>query len=279
MPDLKDMKKVDTTGHVWDDDLREFNNPLPKWWLYSYYATIVIAVVWWVLYPTWPLATDYTRGVLGWSQIGQLKQENEEAKALQGKYKEKLAGVAVADIMKDPELNAFAVSTGKAIFGDKCAPCHGSAGQGKVGLFPNLTDDDWLYGGDPEMIVASITDGRQGMMPAQKDALSAAQIDNVVDYVMSLGGEKTDPASVAAGQQVFAAACAVCHGPDAKGMQAMGAPNLTDKIWLYGGDQASIKKTVTDGRNGFMPTFKPKLDANEIKQVAVYVHQLGGGKM
>ena len=276
---MSDNKQVDTTGHVWDDDLREFNNPLPKWWLYTYYATIVFAVIYWVLYPAWPLVSDYTRGTLGWSQLGELKQEQEEAKVLQGKYKEKLAGLAVADIMKDPETRAFAVSTGKAIFGDKCAPCHGSAGQGKVGLFPNLTDDDWLYGGDAETILASINEGRQGMMPAQKGVLSDAQITNVTDYVLSMSGGQVDAASAAAGKEVFAASCAMCHGEDGKGNPAMGAPNLADKIWLYGGDKENVLKTITDGRSGLMPTFKAKLDAIEIKQVAVYVHQLGGGQM
>ena len=274
-----DKQPVDTTGHVWDDDLRELNNPLPKWWLYTYYATIVFAIVYWILYPAWPMARDYTRGVLGWSQIGELKQEMDAAKVLQGKYKEKLAGLAVADIMKDPETKAFAVSTGKAIFGDKCAPCHGSAGQGKVGLFPNLTDDDWLYGGDAETILASITDGRQGMMPAQKGTLSDAQIADAADYVLSLSGGKVDATSAAAGKEVFAANCAVCHGENAKGNPMMGAPNLTDKIWLYGGDRASVIKTITNGRNAFMPSFKTRLDPIELKQVAVYVHQLGGGKM
>lgn len=276
---MSDTKQVDTTGHVWDDDLREFNNPLPKWWLYTYYATIVFAVIYWILYPAWPLVSDYTKGVLGWSQIGELRQEQEEAKALQGKYKEKLAGLAVADIMKDPETRAFAVSTGKAIFGDKCAPCHGSAGQGKVGLFPNLTDDDWLYGGDAETILASITDGRQGMMPAQKGVLTDAQITNVADYVLSMNGEQVDAASTQAGKEVYAASCAMCHGDDGKGNPMMGAPNLADKIWLYGGDRESVLKTIADGRSGLMPTFKTKLDPIEIKQVAVYVHQLGGGKM
>ncbi|MBF0443952.1 MAG: cytochrome-c oxidase, cbb3-type subunit III [Magnetococcales bacterium] len=305
---MADEKEVETTGHQWDDEegypLKEYNNPLPKWWLYSYYATIVYAVVYWVLYPAWPIpGGEFTKGVLGWSQYKQLDEEMAAGVAARKPFNDKLAALTTAEITKDSQLLQYAVSAGKAIFGDNCAPCHGSGGVGsRAGGFPTLVDDDWLYGGTVEQISETIHGGRAGQMPAHLDSangsFTAAQVDDLAQYTLSLSGSSTDSAAVGRGDALYHgdAGCNYCHGDSGKGAllgsaggekldASIGAPNLTDGIWLYGGDAKTVRTSIANGRNGKMPAWATdtegtnrKLDELEIKQLSIYVHTLGGGK-
>ncbi|SON58309.1 Cytochrome c oxidase subunit III [Hartmannibacter diazotrophicus] len=285
--DIDDVSGVSTTGHEWDG-IKELNNPLPKWWLYVFYASIVWAIGYYVVYPSWPLMTDYTRGVLGYSQRAAALanyQAGVDARAVEGKG---LADASLEQIQANPDELAFAMANGKAAFGDNCAPCHGSGATGSVG-YPNLQDDDWLWGGSLEAIQETITvgirstseDTRDTQMPAfgRDELLDKTQIRQVADYVRSLSGLEV-PADVdlKAGAQVFADNCASCHGENGEGMQELGAPRLNDAIWLYGSDEASVIETVTNARKGVMPTWGGKLDPVTIKSLAIYVHNLGGGQ-
>ncbi|MBF0370791.1 MAG: cytochrome-c oxidase, cbb3-type subunit III [Magnetococcales bacterium] len=302
----EEEKNVETTGHQWDDDegypLKEYNNPLPSWWLYTFYATIVWSVIYWFLYPAWPLANDFTKGMLGWSQYKQLDEEMAAAKALQKPFDEKLAALSTAEIASDPKLLAYAISGGKATFGDNCAPCHGSGGIGaKVDGFPSLVDDDWLYGGTLEAIEETIQYGRAGNMPAHLDAadgaFSQAQVSDLTQYVLGLSGRAQDKDAAGRGEELYKgdAACYACHGDNGKGSlidtadgepldPSMGAPNLSDGLWLYGGAPERIMETISYGRIGKMPAwgegfegFGRQLDPLTIKEVTLYVHSLGGG--
>ncbi|MBF0186844.1 MAG: cytochrome-c oxidase, cbb3-type subunit III [Magnetococcales bacterium] len=298
---------VETTGHQWDDDegypLKEYNNPLPRWWLYTFYATIVWSVIYWILYPAWPLVNDYTRGVLGWSQYSQLEEELAEAREMQKVWDDKLATLSLEQISNDNTLLQYAISGGKAVFGDNCAPCHGSGGVGSHAKgFPALVDDDWLFGGTLADIEESVQNGRTGTMPAHEEkydgALNAQQVDVLTDYVLSLSGLGHDAQKAVAGKELFEgeAACVVCHGDSGKGSlkdvafgdpidRSVGAPDLTDAIWLYGGDRTTIRTSIAKGRTGKMPAwgegfsgFGRKLDPLSIKEVTLYVHSLGGGR-
>jgi len=284
--ELDTVSGVETTGHEWDG-LKELNNPLPRWWLWVFYACIAWSVVYWVLMPAWPLINGYTPGLLGASQREQGIAAFDAAMAARTKEGATLATASLEEIEKTPPLLAFAEAQGKAAFGDNCAPCHGSGATGSPG-YPNLQDDDWLWGGSLEAIDHTITvgirstsdDTRVGDMLAfgRDGMLDKTQIANVVGYVRTLSGQAPEAgADVAAGAQVFAENCASCHGADGKGNQELGAPNLTDGIWLYGGSTAAITQTVTDGRRGVMPTWGGRLDPTTIKSLAVYVHSLGGG--
>ena len=288
-PQLDSVTGMMTTGHSWDG-IQELNTPLPKWWLWIFYATIVWALGYYVFYPSWPLAQSYTRGIWDWSSRGDVNRDVAELKKARQANNDKLAAMPVADVIKNPEMLSFAQAQGKAAFGDNCAPCHGAGGGGAVG-YPNLTDDDWLWGGTPDKIHETIIvgvrstdkDTRSGMMtPFGEGAspiLNKQQIGQVADYVRSLSGlEKADSPGAVAGKAVFAENCVACHGEDAKGNLDLGAPNLTDKIWLYGSDKATIEHAVTHGRAGVMPTWKGRLDDATIKSLAVYVYTLGGGQ-
>lgn len=296
---------VQTTGHAWDGDLQEYNNPLPRWWVWAFYLTIAFAVVYWILYPAWPLGKGYTTGVskvtyvnskgetvtTHWNTRADLMVEMNAVAQKQKPFYDKIAALPLAEIPKDPELNSFVLSAGKQLFADNCAACHQSGGQGVVGLFPNLTDDDWLYGGTLEKIHETITNGRRGYMPAFGSVLSAEQIDALAHYELSLSGEAVDAKKAEAGKALFHsmdAACFYCHGDDGKGRQEVGAPNLTDKIWLWANVPAAptpekkleaVKAVITNGLNkGVMPAWKDRLKPEQIKLLAVYVHELGGGK-
>ncbi len=296
---------VQTTGHAWDGDLQEYNNPLPRWWVWAFYMTIVFAIVYWVLYPAWPLGTGYTTGVskvtyvndkgetktTHWNTRADLMAEMNAAAAAQKPYFDKIVALPFEQIAKDPEANNFVVSAGKQLFADNCAACHQSGGQGVVGLFPNLTDDDWLYGGSFEKIQETLNHGRRGYMPTFGEVLSGEQIEQLANYVLSLSGEKTDSAKAASGKALFHsmdAACFYCHGDNGRGRQEVGAPNLTDKIWLWanvpGADTPekkleAVKGVITTGLNkGVMPAWKERLKPEQIKLLTVYVHELGGGK-
>jgi cytochrome c oxidase cbb3-type subunit 3 len=278
----------ETTGHEWDG-IHELNKPLPKWWLWTFYATIVWAIVYWLLMPAWPLVSTYTKGLLGYSQRERVAEQLEAAKAAQAVYRQQIAKSDLDAITANPDLLSFALAGGEAAFGDNCAPCHGRGAQGGFG-YPNLRDDDWLWGGTLAAIHQTITHGIRAndpetrspgaQMPAfgKMGVLQEPQIADVAEYVLSLSGRADDKEAAERGSKIFASTCAPCHGPEGKGNQAIGAPNLTDELWLYGGDRATIMNTIRGGRGGVMPAWGGRLDPETIKELAVYVHSLGGGQ-
>jgi cytochrome c oxidase cbb3-type subunit 3 len=276
-----------TTGHEWDG-IRELNKPLPRWWLYVFYATIVWAIGYWLLMPAWPLVTSYTKGLLGHSQRQSVAEELDAAKAAQAEFRGKIAASELETIVADPELLRFSLAGGEAAFGDNCAPCHGRGAQGGFG-YPNLRDDSWLWGdGSLAAIHQTIEHGiraddpktRTNQMPAfgRTGTLSEPQIGDVGEYVLSLSGRADDQAAADRGAKIFAATCTPCHGADGKGKQTLGAPNLTDELWLYAGDKATVMETIRNGRGGVMPAWGQRLDPETIKELAIYVHSLGGGR-
>jgi cytochrome c oxidase cbb3-type subunit 3 len=276
-----------TTGHEWDG-IKELNTPLPRWWLLTFYATILWAIGYWIAYPAWPLLSSYTRGVLNYSTRASVAVELANLERIRGEKMAALGSASLADIEKDPALLALARARGRTVFGDNCAPCHGSGATGAKG-YPNLNDDDWLWGGTLDQIMQTIQYGvRSGHPKTHESAMLAfgkegvlkpEQIVTVANYVRSLSGLPTAPGyDAAAGKKIFADNCASCHGEAGKGNQELGAPDLTDKIWLYGSDEATIIETITNGRAGVMPAWVDRLDSSTIKAMAVYVHSLGGGK-
>ncbi|AVT74081.1 cytochrome c oxidase, cbb3-type subunit III [Rhodopseudomonas palustris] len=276
-----------TTGHEWDG-IQELNTPLPRWWIWTFYATIIWSIGYFIVYPAWPLMNGYTRGLFGYSSRAELDVDLAKLNQVRGEKMQALATASLEEIEKNPALLALARAKGKVVFGDNCAPCHGSGAAGGKG-FPNLNDDDWLWGGSLEQIEKTIKygarsgndEGHMGNMLAfgKDGTLSKDQIVQVANFVRSLSGQSTRPGvDLAAGKQIFAENCVACHGEDAKGNPELGAPNLTDKIWLYGGDEATIIETITNGRGGVMPAWIGRLDPTTIKAMAVYVHSLGGGK-
>lgn len=277
---------VETTGHEWDG-LKELNNPLPKWWLYVLYACIAWAVVYWVLYPAWPLGTTYTKGILGYSQRIELDQKVAEAKKAQAKFTDAIKVASVEEIRTKPELLNFALAGGRTLFAENCAACHGAGGAGAKG-FPTLADDDWLWGGAVTDIHQSILhgiraddpDARAGDMPAfgKDGTLTTDQIGDVAEYVLSLTNKSTDASAALRGNAVFVEQCVACHGENGVGNPELGAPKLSDGIWLFGGDKAAVVETLANGRKGVMPAWGKRLDEVAVKQLAVYVHGLGGGK-
>ena len=286
--DIDSVSGTATTGHEWDG-IKELNTPLPRWWVITFYATIVWAIGYWVVYPAWPLLSGlYPRRPALHSPRGRYGGLADLEK-IRGDQMAALAGASLAEIEKDPKLLALARARGKTVFGDNCAPCHGTGAAGAKG-YPNLNDDDWLWGGtlDADQCRPSSSARaratrrpmRARCSPSVKDGiLKPEQIITVANYVRSLSGLPTRPGfDAAAGKKIFAENCAVCHGEDGKGNQELGAPNLTDQIWLYGRDQATIVETITNGRGGVMPAWDGRLDPATIKAMAVYVHSLGGGK-
>ena len=274
-----------TTGHEWAG-LRELNTPLPRWWLWIFYATIVWSVGYWVVYPSWPLLSSYTSGTSGWQSRSAVVRDLEALKAIRGPMMDKLAGASVEEIKADPLLLDFARAQGRTAFGDNCAPCHGPGGGGVKG-YPNLNDDDWLWGGKLGDIATTIRHGvrsadaktRLGSMPAfgRDGMLKRDEIEAAADYTRSIAGLPVDPkADLAAGKKVFAASCASCHGDDGKGKRDVGAPNLSDQIWLYGAEKSVIIDGLWNGRGGVMPAWAERLDETTIKALTVYVHTLGG---
>ncbi len=277
---------TETTGHEWDG-IKELNTPLPKWWLYVMYVTIIWSVVWWVLYPALPGFSGYTHGVLGYDQRSALRDQLAEAGSHQAAFISRIEQSSLQEITRDPELLRFAIAGGGAAFADNCAPCHGLGGAGRPGGFPTLADDDWLWGGSLGAIQTTITHGirsqdaqtRTSQMPEFGGGmLTRAQIGDVVQFVLSLTDRATDAAAVPRGREVFAANCASCHGASGEGGREFGAPRLTDNIWLYGGDAAAITAQVGRARHGVMPAWSGRLSPTTIKMLAVYVHSLGGGE-
>ncbi|WP_262032318.1 cytochrome-c oxidase, cbb3-type subunit III [Microvirga sp. Mcv34] len=276
---------VTTTGHSWDD-IQELNNPLPRWWLWTFYASIAWAIAYCIAYPAWPMVSSYTKGVLGWQSRDAVVADLEALKQQRSGMTAKLAESSLEEIRQNPEMFTFARAQGKAAFGDNCAPCHGAGGAGAKG-YPNLNDDDWLWGGSLAQIEQTIRygarstsdQGHSGSMPAfgRDGMLKREEILQAADYVRSLSGLPTDKgADLAAGAKVFADNCAACHGEKGLGNQELGAPNLTDQIWLFGSDKAIIVEGLMNGRGGVMPTWHGRLDDTTIKSLTLYVHSLGG---
>jgi cytochrome c oxidase cbb3-type subunit 3 len=253
---------VETMGHVWDGDLEEFNNPLPKWWMWLFYITLVFGAIYLVLYP----GLGSFKGVYGWSQTGQYDGEQAKAQARFGPIFEKYQKMELTQVAADPDAREM----GQRLFLNYCAQCHASDGRGSKG-FPNLTDGDWLYGGEPEAIKTSISEGRGGMMPALAGALGEEGTKDVAHYVMSLSKLTHDTVRATRGQEKFGQLCVACHGPEGKGNVAMGAPNLTDGVWLYGGGEQAIIETITKGRNGRMPAHNEFLGDAKVHLLAAYV--------
>jgi len=287
----KPEDEVGTTGHSWDG-IEELNNPLPRWWLWTFYACIAFALIYAILYPSVPLVKGATPGILGYSTRGAVQNEIADYESRNAGLVDKLTEVPLElDVIKaDPALYNYAVQGGAAVFRTYCAQCHGSGAAGVQGQgYPSLLDDDWLWGGSLQDIYYTVTNGvrnednpdaRWSQMPAfGKDGiLTKDEIAQVVQYVRKISGQEHDAALATQGESVFLNNCAVCHGEDAKGNRDVGAPNLTDAIWLYGGDVETLTQTVTNARFGVMPTHKERLSDAERREVAVYVHQLGGGE-
>ncbi len=295
---MSDHKKTDrsksgddyeTTGHSWDG-IEEYNKPLPRWWLMIFYACIVWGIGYSIAYPAWPGVRSATAGILGWSTRGNVEKAIVAHAGELAPINERLASVDLDAIAQDPELNTYAQNAGAAVFRTWCAQCHGSGAAGATG-YPNLLDDDWLWGGTVEDIHFTIAhgirndedyDARYSEMPAfgRDDLLPREEIDQVANFVMTLsGGTPPSPDLVDAGAEVFDINCSSCHGEDGTGDRWQGAPNLTDAIWLYGGDYASIRETVHQARYGVMPPMGgAELSEAEIRAVATYVHGLGGGE-
>ncbi|MCQ4144928.1 MULTISPECIES: cytochrome-c oxidase, cbb3-type subunit III [Vogesella] len=255
-------EEVKTMGHVWDDDLEEYNNPLPRWWMLMFYITLIFGAVYLVLYPglgTW-------KGIRGWTSVGQYKEEKAQAEAKYQPLYDKFMKMDVKTVAADPEAQAM----GKRLFQTYCVQCHGSDARGAKG-FPNLTDNDWLYGGTPEIIKTTLDGGRHGQMPAFGAAFGEEKVKDVANYAMSLSGKKHDAERASRGKETFTAVCAACHGADGKGNQALGAPNLTDNVWLYGGTEKTIIETVTNGRNNQMPAWKDFLGDGKVHLLTSYV--------
>jgi cytochrome c oxidase cbb3-type subunit 3 len=259
---LASGEKADVMGHVWDENLQEYNNPLPRWWMWLFWITLVFGAAYLILYP----GLGSFRGILGWSSVGQYDQEMARAKERYEPIFAKYAAMDIKAVAADPQ----AKEMGQRLFLTYCAQCHASDGRGGRG-FPNLTDQDWLYGGTPEVLVATIQNGRSGIMPPWPQ-LGDEGIKNVAHYVMSLSGRTHDSVRASQGKEIFATNCVACHGPDGKGNQALGAPNLTDDIWLYGGGESTIIETVTKGRNGVMPAWGEFLGPNKMHLLAAYVY-------
>jgi len=285
-PEIDEATNTQTTGHEWDG-IKELDTPMPRWWLWTLYATIVWGAIYMVLMPAWPLVTGATPGLLGYSSRGEVAAEIEAAAEANAPLDSRLLETDLAMVGDDPELLRYATAGGAAVFRNHCSQCHGAGGQGAIGGYPNLLDDAWLWGGTVEAIHQTIVHGiryeddpdtRFSQMPAYGDILSDEEIDQLVQYVRSLSGAEHDGEAAADAAELFLNNCAACHGENGMGMQELGAPNLTDTIWLYGGDEAALYETINKARYGVMPAFQNRLSAAEIRKVAVYVHGLGGGR-
>ena len=290
---MADNKRIDqatgtsTVGHEWDG-IEELDTPMPRWWLYIFYACIVFAIGYCIAYPSWPLLTRATPGLLGWTSKGQLEAEltaDQKAKAATFAAIDRLP---IEDIEKNPTLKQAAIDGGRAAFRINCSACHGSGAAGSKG-YPNLNDDDWLWGGDIKSIQQTLLDGvrfpgddatRMSQMPAfgKDEILKPEEVQDAVSYVRFISHQEAMSPSAKRGSAIFANNCAVCHGANGRGNRAVGAPNLTDTIWLYGGDRDTLTQTVTTARYGIMPAWGKKLDPVTLKMLAVYVHSLGGGE-
>lgn len=278
---------VPTTGHEWDG-IEELNTPLPRWWVWSLWATIIWGVAYTIAYPAWPTLTGFTPGLLGWSSRAQLAQEMDDLQATRGPILAKIKDASLEQIESNPELLSAARMVGRVAFATNCAGCHGAGGQGAQG-YANLNDDDWIWGGSLAGIRQTIEHGvrwdadkatRNSAMPAfgRDGILTPEQISVVADHVRTYAELPDADAPTAEGEKLYAENCAACHGVEGKGNAEMGAPNLVDAIWLYGSDKSAIVARIANGGGGVMPAWKDKLDETTIKALTVYVHSLGGGQ-
>ncbi|PKQ00613.1 MAG: cytochrome-c oxidase, cbb3-type subunit III [Alphaproteobacteria bacterium HGW-Alphaproteobacteria-13] len=291
---MAENKRIDeatgtsTVGHEWDG-IEELDTPMPRWWLWTFYATIVWGIGYVILYPAWPLVNSATEGVLKWTSRGQLEQELAADAQRRAPVVSAIATTPVASLPGKPELMQAAVQGGAAAFRVHCVQCHGAGGAGVPNLYPSLTDDDWLWGGDLDSIEYTITHGIRNpdhgethfsLMPAfgRDGMLDSAQVADVVSHVRVISGQEKPSRASTRGAELYEANCAVCHGPAGEGGREFGAPKLTDAIWLYGGDRASITAMVDNPRNGVMPRWGGRLDPVTIKMLAAYVYSLGGGE-
>ncbi len=285
----KKQKKTDadypTTGHEWDG-IREYDKPMPRWWLNTMYITIVWAIGYSIAYPAWPLLSGATPGLLGWSSRGDVKAEIARVNAQNAEIEAKLLATPMENIAADADLARFATAGGKAVFQTYCSQCHGQGAQGFKG-YPNLQDDDWLWGGDIATLETTIRHGirfeadedtRYSEMPKFGEFLEHEEIASIANFVRSLSNQEHDAMAAEAGTELFAENCSSCHGDKGTGDREQGAPNLTDAIWLFGADEGTIEKTITFSRFGVMPAWQGRITDAQIKQVAFYVHQLGGGE-
>jgi cytochrome c oxidase cbb3-type subunit 3 len=297
---------AETTGHVWDETLQEFNNPLPRWWLWAFYGTIIFAIVYWTMYPSWPIGKTYLKGMFNnvtyKTDAGEEKSTHWNMRALlahdmqngteavkQQEYLSKVGAASYEQIGQDADMSAFVRSYGVGMFGDKCAACHQSGAQGVIGKYPNLVDDDWLWGGDTKTIETTIRGGRLGYMPSFSNVLDDAQTTQVASYVLSLTGEPVDKAAAAEGQKIFqgeGAGCYYCHTKEGKGMHAQGSANLTDKVWTIANVPAAetpeakleaVKTVIQKGVQRQMPAWASRLNDTEIKVLVAYLKQMSGG--
>ncbi|MGE0533105.1 MAG: cytochrome-c oxidase, cbb3-type subunit III [Hyphomonadaceae bacterium] len=281
---------TETTGHEWDG-LKELDTPLPRWWLYIFYASIIAAVIYWVLMPAWPLVNGYTQGVLGWSDRANVASDVRALRGARAPMYQRLAAASSSQIAADSELQEFARAAGESVFGDYCRTCHGAGGAGAPG-FPVLADDVWIWGGSLDEIEHTLRVGvradhpgtRMSMMPAfGRDALlTPQQIGDVTEHVISLSAARArlepNARSAARGAVVYQEQCAACHGATGSGDRAMGAPSLNDDVWLYGGSRAEIRRQIELGRGGVMPAWEARFDSGTLRALAYYVHEMGGGE-
>ncbi|WP_082356107.1 cytochrome-c oxidase, cbb3-type subunit III [Novosphingobium sp. AAP83] len=286
-PRLDDATGVETVGHEWDG-IEELNNPLPRWWLWSFYACIAFAIGYVIAYPAIPLLDTATAGTFGWSSRGDLQKEMKAESVRTAGMMSELSKASIEQIATDPRLRRAAIDGGRAAFKVNCVQCHGNGAAGSVG-YPNLNDDDWLWGGDAAAIHQTLVNGirqpgddatRMSMMPAfgRDGILTAPQVQDAVSFVRVISGNEKPSASAQRGAAIFTANCAVCHGANGEGSRAVGAPKLSDAIWLYGGDRKALTQTLTNARYGVMPSWGNRLDPVTVKMLATYVHSLGGGE-
>lgn len=278
---------TETTGHDWDG-IKELDTPLPRWWLWTFYATVVWGLVYTIFYPAWPMVSTATKGLLGYSSRAEVAESVAVAKAAQSQYLERIAALPLADIRQNRELFEFALAGGRSAFVVNCSPCHGSGAQGAAGI-PNLNDDDWLWGGSLEDIHTSIANGiryaadedtRDSEMPSfgREELLERAQISDLAQFVLSLAGRDHDKPAATRVTQIYMDNCAACHGESGAGDRTQGAPAINDALWFYGDDAEAIAAQIANPRHGVMPGWAGRLDGTVVKELAVYVHSLGGGE-
>lgn len=284
---IDDATGVETVGHEWDG-IEELNNPLPRWWLWSFYACIAFSIAYCVVYPAWPMIDKATAGTFGWTSRGQLDQEMKAEAARKAGLLAELDKASIEQISADPRLRRAAIDGGRAAFKVNCIQCHGNGAAGSAG-YPNLNDDDWLWGGDVATIHQTLVHGvrqpgddatRMSQMPAfgRDGILTPAQVQDVVSHVRVISAQEKPSGSSQRGAEIYAANCVACHGASGEGDRAFGAPKLSDAIWLYGGDRKALTQTVTNARYGVMPSWGTRLDPVTVKMLATYVHSLGGGE-
>ncbi len=284
---VDDFTGIETTGHVWDG-IRELDNPLPRWWQWIFWGTVVWSIGYWIVYPAWPLISSHTTGMFGYSSRAEVARDIADAQERQKVHLDKLKDASLEQIRTDAGLREFALAGGRSAFNVNCSQCHGSGAQGFIG-YPNLNDDEWIWGGTLDAISHTITHGirnadsdeaHQSDMPAfgRDELLDKAQIGDVADYVLMISGQSGDGAAAQRGKPLYEENCAACHGDAGEGNAELGAPALNNGIWLYGGDRQAIVDTITNSRAGVMPAWGKILDDVTVKKLAIYVHSLGGGK-